>query len=160
MAAETPSCRRERLVADVNKPAHRRAIYSAAGPTPSLMLTEGLLMYLPASTVEALAEETGRETNILHWISDIRTSSFSKAIGGDGASVIRHVQAEDYLEGEQILQTLYRHGWVTAARRSYITDLAFAVERIGRMIAARPQGAAPPAFAPDDPTGVHRFNRA
>jgi hypothetical protein len=70
------------------------------------------------------------------------------------------VQADDYLEGEQILDTVYRHGWRAAAHRSYITDLAFASERIGRMMAAGPQPPKPPLFAPDDPTGVHRFGRA
>ena len=55
---------------------------------------------------------------------------------------------------------IYRNGWVTAARRSYITDLDFAKERIGRMMAGAPQPPTLPAFAQDDPTGVHRFDRA
>ncbi len=91
---------------------------------------------------------------------ELTTASFSRAIGGDGTRAVRHVQAEDHLEGEQILETVYRHGWVTASRRSYITDLAFARERIGRMTAGQPQPAAPPSFAPGDLSGVHRFTRA
>ena len=160
MASETPHCRRERLTADVNDPAQRRTIYAAAGPVPSLMITEGLLMYLPAATVESLAVEARQESSIAHWISDIRTTSFTKAIGGDGVRVVRHVQANDYLEGEQILEFIHRNGWVTAARRSYITDLDFAKERIVRMMSGAPQPPTRPAFAQDDPTGVHRFDRA
>jgi methyltransferase (TIGR00027 family) len=160
MAAETPRCRRERLTADLNDPVQRRAIYSAAGPASSLMITEGLLMYLPAGTVEALAGEARHESGILHWISDIRTTAFTNAIGGDGIRAVRHVQAQDCLEGEQILETVYRHGWMTAVRRSYITDLGFAKDRIARMMAAAPQPAKPPAFPPDDPTGVHQFARS
>lgn len=159
MSTETPRCRRERLIADLNDPAQRRAIYTVAGSAPSLMITEGLLMYLPAATVEALATEARRASGIAHWISDIRTTSFSKAIGGDGIRFVRHVQAQDCLEGEQILETVNRHGWVTAVRRSYITDLEFAKDRISRMMAAAPPSAKPPAFPPDDPTGVHQFAR-
>jgi methyltransferase (TIGR00027 family) len=159
LAKETPRCRRERLVADLNQPAQRRAIYDAVGPTPSLMITEGLLMYLPAATVESLAAEAWEERRIAHWISEVTTTSFSKAIGGDGKPVVRHVQADDCLPGEQILETVYRHGWVTGACRSYITDLAFATERIARMMAGRPKPSADLAFTPNDPSGVHRFAR-
>jgi hypothetical protein len=70
----------------------------------------------------------------------------------------RNVQASDSLAGEQILDVLHRNGWTTAARRSYITDMAFAAPRIERMMAGRPRPE-PPPFSPDDPTGVHRFVR-
>jgi methyltransferase (TIGR00027 family) len=157
MSAEKPRCRRERLTADVNDPAQRRAIYATAGSAPALMLTEGLLMYLPGATVESLAAEARRERSIQHWISDVRTTAFTKAIGGGGAQVIRHVQADDYLEGEQILETVYQQGWRTVARRSYFADLTFAKERIARMIANSPRPSTPPSFAREDPSGVHRF---
>jgi methyltransferase (TIGR00027 family) len=160
MADESPRCRRERLTADLNDPAQRRALYTTAGPDPALMITEGLLMYLPAITVEALAAEVPRETGVLHWISDITTTAFSKALGGgDTMKSVRNVQASDSLSGDQILDLVRRHGWTTAARRSYLTDMGFATDRIRRMMAAAPQPAAPPPFPPDDPTGVHRFTR-
>jgi len=159
MSAETPRCRRERLTANVNDPAQRRAIYAAAGTTPALMITEGLLMYLPAATVDALAAEASQECGIAHWMSDITTTAFGKALKGDMPQSIRDVQAPDFLRGEQILDRLRSHGWVTAARRSYITDLAFAAERIQRMMRDNPQPADTMTFPPDDPTGVHRFAR-
>ena len=70
---------------------------------------------------------------------------------------IRHVQASDALKGEQILEVVRRHGWRSVARRSYIGDVGFAMERIRRMMG----GATPPPtpVAQDDPTGVHRFGR-
>jgi hypothetical protein len=70
---------------------------------------------------------------------------------------VGHVQASDYLKGEQILDTVCRHGWTTTARRSYITDMGFALPRIQKMMGERPAG--PPPVAPDDPTGVHVFSR-
>jgi methyltransferase (TIGR00027 family) len=159
MAQETPRCRREPFIADLNDPVQRCALYAAVGTAPALMITEGLLMYLPAATVRSLAAEVWRESGIAHWISDITTTAFSKAIGGHTKRVVRHVQADDYLEGEQILETLYQHGWAAAARRSYITDLEFAKERIAQMMAGRPQPSPPPPFEPTEPSGVHLFTR-
>jgi methyltransferase (TIGR00027 family) len=159
MAGETPVCRRERLEADVNDAAQRRALFEAAGKAPALMITEGLLLYLPAATVDALAAESWKESGVAHWLSDITTSAFSQMLGQgeDTMQPIRHVQAPDCLKGEEILEVLQRHGWRTSARRSYITDVGFVRDRVRRM-----RGGAPsPQFSypPDDPTGVHRFGR-
>jgi len=159
MSSETPRCHRERLTADVNDAAQRHAVYAAVGPSPALMITEGLLMYLPAATVEALAAESSQESGIAHWISDITSSAFSKAIGMDTMQSLRNVQASDFLQGEQILDCARRHGWQPAARRSYIADMAFARERLQRLMGAAAAPAGPPPVAPDDPSGVHRFER-
>lgn len=158
MSGEAPRCCRERLSADLNEPAQRRAVYEAAGMAPALMITEGLLLYLPAPTIDALAAETRKQSGIAHWISDLTTSAFTKALGGgDAMQAIRHVQASDSLKGEQILEVLRRHGWTTGARRSYITDCEFVMERVRRQMG----GAEPPrpVLPPEDPTGVHRFAR-
>lgn len=157
MSGEAPSCRRERLEVDLNDAAQRRAMYKAAGREPALMITEGLLLYLPAATADALAVETFQQSGVAQWISDITTSAFSRTLGGgaDTMQPIRHVQAPDCLKGEEILEVLKRHGWTTAAMRSYINDVGFVRERVRRMMgdAPRPQF----SYPPDDPTGVHRF---
>jgi methyltransferase (TIGR00027 family) len=164
MSGEKPRRRRERLTVDLNDPAQRSAMYEAAGPEPALMITEGLLLYLPATTVESLAAETSRQSNVninvSHWINDITTRAFSKVLsaGADTMQSIRHVQASDCLQGEQILEVLQRHGWMTDALRSYITDVGFVQERVLRMTG----GSTPPPrpqFPPGDPTGVLRFAR-
>ena len=163
MSGEKPRCRRERLTVDLNDRAQRSTMYEAAGPEPALMITEGLLLYLSAATVEALAAETFRNSNVSHWISDITTSAFSKILsaGADTMQSIRHVQASDCLQGEQILEVLHRHGWTTDALRSYITDVGFVQDRVRRMMMT---GSAPPPprpqFPPGDPTGVLRFARS
>jgi methyltransferase (TIGR00027 family) len=157
MSGEKPRCRRERLTVDLNDSAQRNAMYEAAGPEPALMITEGLLLYLPAATVEALAAETCRQSGVTHWISDITTSAFSKVLsaGADTMQSIRHVQAADCLQGEQILDVLQRHGWMTEAVRSYITDVGFVQERVRRLAVDTPQPR--PQFPSGDPTGVLRF---
>jgi methyltransferase (TIGR00027 family) len=159
LAGETPRCRRERLSADLNDRDQRRALFRTIGTAPALMTTEGLLMYLPAATVEALAAESYQESGIANWIADITTTAFSQAIGlGDQLRSIQKVQATDSIPGEQILGVIQRNGWAPAARRSYLTDMAFATARIERMMAGRPRPE-PPPFAAEDPTGIHRFAR-
>ena len=81
MCGDTPNCGRERLEVDVNDPAQRRAMYEAAGPAPALMITQGLLLYLPAATVDAPAAESWKQSGVAHWISDITTSAFSQTLG-------------------------------------------------------------------------------
>jgi O-methyltransferase involved in polyketide biosynthesis len=160
MQGEVARCRRERLSLDLNDPAQRELLYQSAGSECALMITEGLLMYLPATTVEALAAQAPDRTAIRHWISDITTSAFSRVLGAgaDTTASIRHVQAPDRLEGEQILEAILGSGWAVAAKRSYITDVGFVQDRVRRMNG----GATPPPmpFPPGDPTGVLRFARA
>ena len=159
MSDETTRCRRERLVADVNDPRQRRAIYTAVGSKSSWLITEGLLMYLPAGVVEALASEVSSQCGVTQWITDVTTTGFRQALGGgtDTMSPIRHVQALDALTGEQTVEVLQRHGWKSAAHRSYITDVGFTQERVRRMMGGRtpPQ----PAFPPTDPSGAHTYRR-
>lgn len=159
MSAEIPRCRRESIAADANDAAQRGNIYAAVGPAPALMITEGFLMYLPGATVHALAAETWRESGIAHWMSDITTTAFMKAISMNMPQSVRDVQAPDSLNGEQILESIRGQGWRTTARRSYITDMGFAMERIQRMFGDRPKPEGPPPVTPDDPTGIHRFTR-
>ena len=158
MSGEMPRCRRERIAADLTDAAARHAIYAAACPAPALMITEGLLLYLPAAAVEALADEPWQRSGVQHWIADITSAAFAAAIQMGTLRSVRHVQAPDCLTGDQILETIGRHGWITEARRSYITDTAFAMERIGHLLGNRPQPASPPPA--DDPTGVLRFTRS
>lgn len=157
MQGEAPRCRRERLSVDVNDKLQRQLIFQSTSSESALMITEGLLMYLPARTVEALAAEAFNGSVVRHWISDITTSSFTRVLGGgaDTTASIRHVQAPDRLEGEQILETILSHGWTISAKRSYITDVGFVQERVRRMTG----GTTPPQlpFPPGDPTGVLRF---
>jgi len=158
MSGETLRCRRDRFTVDVNDPVQRRVVYEAASEPPALMITEGLLMYLPAATVDALAAEFLTESGVAYWISDLTTTAFTTALGGaDAMKSIRHVQASDALKGEQIFGVFQRRGWKSEAMRSYIRDVGFVMERFRRTSG----GATPPQpqFPPGDPTGVHRFTR-
>src|SRR5215471_18285305 len=64
MSGETLRCRRERITVDLNDREQRRKLYGSVGQAPALMITEGLLMYLPAATVDSLAAEVGEESGV------------------------------------------------------------------------------------------------
>lgn len=160
MAGETPNCRRARLAADVTDVEQRHALYAMSGNEPALLITEGLLMYLPSATVEAMATEAGDGNSITDWLCDVTTSAFANALKLDTSRTVRHVQAQDSLAGEDILATLHRAGWNTASWRSYIKDAGFARERGQRLMGNRPQPEGPPPEVMNDPTGVHRLTRA
>lgn len=161
LAGEKAHCRVERISVDLNDAAQREVMYSTIATDRALIITEGVLMYLPAATVDALASETARLPGFAHWISDITTSAFNHALrgGGQSTSGFDHVRAPDALEGEQILSVLQTNGWTTASMRSYIRDAAFTQDRARRVFGERPASAAPP-FPADDPTGIHHFTRA
>ena len=160
LAGDRPRCRLERLAADLNDPAGRAAIFRATGERPALMITEGLLMYLPGGTIEALAAEAAR-TSIRRWILDLTSLPLAQQLHRDSSwDDIKAVRAEDHLDGGAILDTVARNGWAPSERRTYVVD--------GRPIVAarfKAMGITPPAgqdkmFPEDDPSGVHLFARA
>src|SRR5262245_61281264 len=56
LAGETPRCRLEQIPADLSDPASRDAVFERAPAKGGLAITEGVLMYLSAETVNALAD--------------------------------------------------------------------------------------------------------
>ena len=79
LASERPRCRLERLAANLTVESERQAVWAAAEGEPGLILTEGLLLYLPARTTDALATEPPQQSGIRHWLVDIAASSLSTA---------------------------------------------------------------------------------
>jgi methyltransferase (TIGR00027 family) len=71
LADETPRCRLTRHAVDLADPAARDAFLNdeLAGPTNALVLTEGLLMYLEASDVDALSAAFKRP-EVAWWMLD------------------------------------------------------------------------------------------
>jgi len=100
MSAETPRCRRERIASELNDGATSHHLHGRRRGEGAHDHRR-LLVYLPAATVEALAAEAWQDSGIAHWMSDIMTTAFSKAINMEMWS-LRNLQASDSLQGEQI----------------------------------------------------------
>jgi len=160
MAAEEPKCRLERMAADVTVEAQRAALFAAAAGVPSLMITEGLLMYLAGEAVEALASDAARH-GIRRWLLDCSSLDLARTMGWDARRSVENVRAPGHLEGAALLDAVRRNGWSQLCFRSYSRDTAeIAAERIAAMI--RPyveKGIPVPAAPVEDSSGVYLFGR-
>ena len=156
MASAIPTCRRERLAADVSDASRRERVF-AASDGPTLMITEGLLMYLPAATIEALAANTATS----HWLLDVYSPEMASRVQMDSYQSIAHVRAADHLDGVQTLEVLRRHGWTGLRHLGYAGSdvMEFAAERVMAMFRNLPPGQLPKPLPAGDPSGVHLLGR-
>jgi len=141
-----PHCRLERKSADLNNARERQeaVAQAAAGARKPLMITEGLLMYLPAETVHALAEEA-REAGFRYWIMDSSSPAFMRRAHGDAIEHINRVRAESHLEGPQIRAAVEEHGWKPLERQLFIEEgPKLALQRILEIIQAEGRPPEPP----------------
>jgi hypothetical protein len=122
-----------------------------------LLLTEGLLFYLPAETVRSLAIETA---GCYRWMLDISPqTAMLLATGGDSMRQANELRHETRLEGTEVLEMVRASGWTALGSKAFMKDGAsFAIERMTK------NGWTPdpntPRPAPDDPAGVWLFQRA
>ena len=81
MAGETPKCRLEFIPADLRDAETRRAVFSkAAEEGPVLAITEGLLIYLDASDVTALARDLHDIARARWWLMDLASPRLLKLL--------------------------------------------------------------------------------
>lgn len=158
MAGEKPKCRLERVAADVTRPAQRAALFAAAG-VPTLMITEGLLMYLAGAAVEALAADAARH-GIRRWLLDSSALDLARRMGWDARRSIENLRAPDRLEGAALPDAVRSNGWSQLCFRSYARDSAeVAAERIAAMIRPYLEKGIPVPAAAEDSSGVYLFGR-
>ena len=155
LASERPRCRLERMAADLTDATERQAVFAAAGNQPGLILTEGLLLYLPASTTGALATEPMRLSGIRYWLLDIAASVLTRNAHWNQIEDIERVRAQDRVEGQGILDLVQRNSWSLTARRGY-ADEGFRIAA-SRGLKATKEAAGP--VSEDDPSGIYLFSR-
>ena len=155
LADATPRCHLERISADLNQAAERDAVLESAVSAGStrLLMTEGLLMYLPAETLQILAGDA-RARGFRYWLLDVSSPELMRQAHGDLTASIERVRAEEQLSGKDILDVAARHGWTVADQRRYIRDGAsLAYPRMGEL--SKGGGIDPSAPPPiDDVSGV------
>lgn len=159
LADTPPRCRLERLVADLNDPAARQSVFQSAhaGGQRVLLITEGLLFYLPAETVRGIAAGSA---SCARWIVDISPQTALLLAGGGTSMQQAHgLRHDTHLEGPQVIETILSSGWQVKESKTFMRDGAqFAIQRIMK------NGWTPdpntPRPAPDDPSGVWLFERA
>ena len=158
MAAEEPKCHLERIPADVTDEVARAALFALTGGVPALMITEGLLMYLPGGAVEALAADAARH-GVRRWLLDSSSLDLAQRMGWDARGTIQNVRAPGHLEGPALLDAVRSNGWNQLRVRSYSRDAAeVAAERIAAMIRPYVEKGIPlPETPVGDTSGVYLF---
>ena len=160
LAGERPKCRLETMTVDLNDAMQRQRLLDANAGTRALLLTEGLLTYLPGDTVRAIAVEAHAYR---YWMMDVISVWIKGRLPDRNWAPFERMRSESGMNGEEILETAKAGGWQPAAiRRNLIDGVQLAQARILRMMkAAAARGEAtrrepPPA---DDVTGVWLFSR-
>ena len=155
LASEKPRCRLERVTADLRIASQRQSIWAAAGAEPGLIISEGLLLYIPAATTEALATEPPLQCGIRHWLLDIAPSVLMRNAHQGKIEEIENVRAHDRVEGQQILDLVHRTGWQLVTSHRY-THEGFAVAE-ARGLTIYPE--AREAAASNDPSGIYLYKK-
>jgi methyltransferase (TIGR00027 family) len=160
LGSETPRCRVERLAADLNDSAQRGRIFDAVGPEPALMITEGLLDYLPAQTVEALATESAARCGVRRWLLNIHSTELSRRTPKGTAAAYGHLVDKDRLSGEAILAMTGKQGWTQLEYKNFRGDAwAVASQRIIELVPDVLQNPQRTAIT-NDPSGVYLLGRS
>lgn len=155
LASEKPRCRVERIAADLRIPAERQSIWAAAGPHPGLLITEGLLLYVPATTTHALGTEPPHSSGIRHWLLDIAPGVLMRNAHQGKLEEIEKVRAQDRVEGQQILDLVLRDGWQLLTSHCYTREGFAVAEARGLTILPEAREAADT----NDPSGIYLFGR-
>ncbi len=160
MAAEEPVCHLERVAADVTDQAQRAALFAAAAGAPTLVITEGLLMYLAGAVVKDLAADAARH-GVRCWLLDLSSLQLARTMGWDAGGSVDNVRAAGYLEGAAMLDAVRSNGWSELRFRGYARDSKeVAAERIAAMIRPYVEKGIPVPTAPlEDSSGVYLFGR-
>jgi len=72
IAAERAVCKYESLDADITEPAARAQVFArCAQARRTLIVTEGVLVYLSPAQVRALARDLHRQSSVMWWLTDL-----------------------------------------------------------------------------------------
>ncbi|HET7583768.1 MAG TPA: class I SAM-dependent methyltransferase [Gemmatimonadaceae bacterium] len=84
LRGERPVCRYERAIGDLTDPAFRRTLFDRVSTEAQrvLVLTEGLLVYLPAERVADLARELHARTAFRWWLIDLASPRLLRMLQG------------------------------------------------------------------------------
>jgi methyltransferase (TIGR00027 family) len=158
LRGKRPHCLVEQVAADISLASDRERIFRIVGDSPALIVTEGLLMYLPRAAITALFSDLGRRSGVLWWILDVASEELIERLHGATTNEVERLRAKDHLIGQEIIDLAASLGWELGGCRLYRRD-AFQVakSRILRLVnSAEPQ---PEPLAQNDPSGVYLFRR-
>ena len=130
---EKPSCVLERIALDAADVEARRQLFARLGreARSGLVVTEGLLIYLTATQVGALATDLAAAGGFRHWILDISSPGLKKMIEKQIGAQLSQASAPLQFAPEEGPAFFAPYGWEVEEVRSTIKE----ARRLGRLSA-------------------------
>jgi methyltransferase (TIGR00027 family) len=113
LASEKPSCRLERMRLDLSDGEARRALFAELNRRAKkiLVLTEGLLIYLSAEEVAALARDVAAGANFRRWIMDLSSPGLLRMMQRTTGKQLSQVGATFQFAPAEGPAFFKPHGW-------------------------------------------------
>jgi methyltransferase (TIGR00027 family) len=123
LAGETARCQLEYVAADLREPAQREALFRrAAEHGPVLVITEGLLVYLPPEQVASLAASLKETAEAVWWITDLATPLLLNRLDKLWAENLAKGNSPFLFAPDDSRTYFSAHGWREAEFRSTWTE--------------------------------------
>lgn len=111
LAGVEPRCRLVRVAADIADAEQRRRMWDSLGGEPAVMITEGLLLYLSATTVNALATEAKENAAVKWWTFDVVSQELRRRAHGNSWDQLEAVREAEHLDGDETVDAVRARGW-------------------------------------------------
>lgn len=119
-----PRCRYEALPADLTDASSRRLLFARLGAegTKVLVVTEGLLIYLTAEQVGALAQDLGHEDTFRWWLIDLASPRLLKIMNRYWGRALAQANAPFRFAPPEGTEFFRPFGWRESAYRSAMVE--------------------------------------
>jgi methyltransferase (TIGR00027 family) len=119
MAQETPRCRLEFIAADLRDAQRRREVLAqATAEGPVLVITEGLLIYLEADDVAALARDLHEVAQARWWLADLASPALLRYVANSWGHAVQEGNAPFRFGPREGTAFFAPYGWREAEFRS------------------------------------------
>ncbi len=131
----TPACQVARVPLDLADAAERRALFARLGAESrrALVMSEGLLVYLPPALVGELADDLHAEPVFQHWAIDLATPMVKRRINRSWGRKFEEAKTQYQFAPEEGTRFFAPHGW-REAEFHVLFDHAIRVNRTMRGI--------------------------
>jgi len=113
LAADRPVCRLDRVSLDLTDAAKRREFFARVGKESrnSLIISEGLLVYLSPALVGELADDLSGQSSFCHWAIDLATPAVRQRVNRWWGRKLKQAQTQYQFAPEEGTAFFLPHGW-------------------------------------------------
>jgi methyltransferase (TIGR00027 family) len=132
LAGETPRCRLTRIAQDVSETERRRSLLNsiAAQGRKILVITEGLLVYIPEAEVQVLATDLASQNAFVYWAQDFVSPDVLASLNKNWGTLLGQAEASMVFAPAEGAEYYRPHGWMPKSVR-YFAEEAQRLNRNG-----------------------------